>query len=197
MNIKLIKLLVAICGVLAVVIGAEWQYARYAKRHLLAMRAAEPGLDYASGELPQIELALHPEESYAELTNRPLFIEGRRPVPETEDESEQAVVPIEEFEWQLDGVYLHQAVSMALFSRSRKSGRQEGHLKKSEGEIIEGWTVMEVKADRVVLEQDGKQHVLMLRKPKPTQLPSQTPKSVPKAAAPAGAQTPFLKKSAK
>ena len=35
MNIRLIKLLAAACGILMVVIAAEWQYARYSKKQVL------------------------------------------------------------------------------------------------------------------------------------------------------------------
>jgi hypothetical protein len=177
MNIRLIKLLAAACGILIVIIIAEWQYARYSKKQLLAKLEAETEHNYAPGELPHIELAQQAEDSYVELTSRPLFIEGRRPVPGSEDEAGQAI-PMEKFDWQLDGVYIHQNTSVALFSRSPKKANQERHLKKSEGEVIDGWTLLEVKPDKVVLEQDGERHELMLRKPKPTKLPSQ-PKSEP------------------
>ena len=174
MNFKLIKLLAVVCGVLIVVIVAEWQFARYSKKQLFTQSAAGVEQDYAPGELPQIELAQQPEDSYVELTNRPLFVEGRRPVMETEEESEQVVVPLEKFDWELDGVFIHQDMTIALFSRSKKTPDQDNHLKKTEGETIDGWKLLEIDTDKVVLEQGGKRHELMLRKPKPTQLPPQS-----------------------
>lgn len=192
MNIRLIKLLAAGCSLLTVVIVAEWQYAGFSKQQLFSKLEADTAQNFVSDGLPQIDLSQQAEDSYVDMTSRPLFIEGRRPVSETADESEQAVVPIEKFDWQLDGVYLHQDTSMALFSRSQTSTHQEKHLKKSAGEAIEGWILLEVKPDRVVLEQDGKRHELMLRKPKPTKQPPQ-PKLNP--ALPTNPPNPFLKKT--
>lgn len=199
MNIRLIKLLATACGILIVIIIAEWQYARYSKKHLFAKLDAETEQNYTPDKLPQIDLVQQPEDSYVELTSRPLFIEGRRPVPETEEEVEEAAaVPMEKFDWELDGVYIHNNTSIALFSSSQKKGGNEEHLKKSEGEIIEGWTLLEIHPDKVVLEQGGERHELMLRKPKPTkplEQPKPKPKSKPSPAKPTETQNPFLKKS--
>ena len=202
MNIKLIKLLAVACGVLMVVIVAEWQYARYSKQQLFAKLEAKNEQDYTPGKLPEIELTRQAEDSYVELTSRPLFIEGRRPrsASEIEEEGEQIAVPLEKFDWELDGVYIHEDTTMALFSSAKKAPNQEKHLKKSEGEVIEGWTLLKVSPDKVVIELDGKQHELMLRKPKPTKSPAQKkpnsrPIAKPKPAPQVDTRNPFLRKS--
>ncbi|MGR9115821.1 MAG: hypothetical protein ACU85E_08645 [Gammaproteobacteria bacterium] len=198
MNIRLLKLLAASCSFLVVVIVAEWQYASYSKSQLFKNNLGKTEQAYTAGNLPNIELAQQPEDSYDEMTSRPLFIEGRRPVLEAEDDSEQTAVPMEKFEWQLDGVYLHQNTSVALFSRTQARFGQAKHLKKSLGEVIDGWTLAEVVSDKVVLEQDGEQQELMLRKPKPTKLPAQpNSKAAPRPAIQGENKNPFLRKSTK
>ncbi|PKM12843.1 MAG: hypothetical protein CVV13_03815 [Gammaproteobacteria bacterium HGW-Gammaproteobacteria-3] len=206
MNSRLIKLLAKACAILVVVIIAERQYAQYVKDQLFKHWPTNTGQKQNIGELPKIDLTRKPEESYVELINRPLFIEGRRPAPEPESENaatgadggaeDQVAVPIEDFDWELDGVYLHQDTAMALFSRPKKTTGQASHAKKLINESIDGWKLIAIEPDKVVLEQGGKQHELLLRKPKPTKLPPQV-KPAPKQNTPTATPNPFLQKSIK
>ncbi|MGR9053919.1 MAG: hypothetical protein ACU84J_14835 [Gammaproteobacteria bacterium] len=180
MNIKLIKLLGTVCSALLLVITAEWQYARYAKKKLISEQHAQQASGYTDSKLPQLELLQQPEDSFSEMVNRPLFIEGRRPVFESEDETEEAAVPMEKFDWQLDGVYLHEKTTMALFSNAKNRTRQEKFLKKSLGEEIEGWRLTGIEPGKVLLEQGGQKQELLLRKPKPTK-PSPPTRAIPPA----------------
>jgi len=61
-------------------------------------------------------------------------------------------------------LYSIQDKKIALF---QAKGKDKNYLKKSEGEDVAGWKLIEIKVDSVVMEQHGKQQTLMLRKPKP------------------------------
>jgi len=62
------------------------------------------------------------------------------------------------------GIYSNKDKMNALFN---KKGKQKTFLKKTEGEHVAGWLIKEIKSDRIVLEQAGKQKTVMLRMPKP------------------------------
>lgn len=200
MNFKLIKLLIGLCGFLAVVIAAEWRYATVSNRQALTVATSVGEKNYVPEQLPQIELIRRPEASYAELVERPLFIEGRRAVPEADEEApgtgsgadsaESADQPLANFEWELDGIYLHGQTAMALFSHLQKKDRRhkqddrEQFLKKTEGDEIDGWHLSVIEPDKVVLEKGLIRHELLLRKPKPKLNPT-APRSKTRATGPA------------
>jgi hypothetical protein len=166
MNIKLIKLLVTICIILAVVIAAEWLFSTYTQHNLLTSISADIQKDYKSKDLPDIELTKLPEESYADLVARPLFIKGRRPVDEPSPEAEQAAVKQVVFDWQLSGVYGKGEKKSALFSRSKSKVAKDNFRKITLGDDLDGWKLTEINADKVMLKQGGSDKELLLRKPK-------------------------------
>jgi len=82
MNNKLISVLSAICAALVLVIAGEWWYAQHNRTQLLVRGQRQHGT-VDTEEMPSVDLTGQPEESYADLVDRPLFIKGRRPVAET------------------------------------------------------------------------------------------------------------------
>lgn len=194
MNIKLIKLLIAVGIGLCLVIAGEWLYARYTRDRLLTSIASEKPQDYKADQLPEIELTRQPEDNYVDLVARPLFIKGRRPVDEPVRETGQAAAKPETFDWQLTGVYSTKQTVSALFSRSKSKVAKDNHRKITVGEDLDGWKLTEINKDRAVLKQGNNEKELLLRKPKskiplpgangaapakPAPAPAATPESEP------------------
>ncbi|WP_031434576.1 hypothetical protein [Methylomarinum vadi] len=161
MNWNLIKLLLSVCAVLLLVLLLEWWLAGVSDRQRNDEPRPTQGADLQL-ELPEIKPPAMAAEMYADMVERPLFIEGRRPVvEEDEEESVQEVDSVDDLE--LIGIYTDDNRLMALFS---KKGRDKKFLKKAQGEDIGNWLLQEVHADSVVLDKDGKRQTLLLRKPK-------------------------------
>lgn len=186
MNNKLIKLLTSACVSLCLIIAGEWLYASYRQHSLLtSISSAEPQ-DYKADELPEIELAKQPEESYADLVDRPLFIEGRRPVAEVSPETAQAAAAAksDSFDWQLTGVYSTQKTLSALFGRSKSKLAKDNYRKITVGGDLDGWELTEINEDRVMLTQGSNKKELLLRKQKSKAPPQAAGGTMPTIQAP-------------
>ncbi|MGZ8175014.1 hypothetical protein [Methylobacter sp.] len=192
MNIKLIKLLVAVGIGLCLVIAGEWLYAHYMRERLLTSISSEKPQEYKADQLPDIELTRQPEDNYVDLVARPLFIKGRRSVDEPVRETGQAAAKPETFDWQLTGVYSTKKTVSALFSRAKSKVAKDNHRKITVGEDLDGWKLTEINKDRALLKQGSKEKELLLRKPKlKTPLPGANGTVPPApASAPAPAATP-------
>lgn len=167
MNTQLIKLLIAICISLSLVITGEWLLANYSERSLLTSISEEKSQDYKSEALPEIELTKQPEQSYVDLVSRPLFIKGRRPVDEPSPEAEQAAAAkTEVFDWQLTGIYGSNKTISALFNRSKSRVAKDNVRKIKIGDDLGGWKLSEINKDRVLLKQGSNDKELLLRKSK-------------------------------
>ncbi|MCB1739416.1 MAG: hypothetical protein KDK91_03540 [Gammaproteobacteria bacterium] len=131
-------------------------------REPAAGAALEPELDI-SLRTPVIPAL----ESLTETLERPLFEPGRRPPPEEPEEPVNVVEtapapppePIEPPSVQLDAVVLTGARRLALFS----GGAVEA-LRVTEGGLVEGWTVAEIREHEVVLRKADQEQVLDLRR---------------------------------
>lgn len=177
MNWNLIKLLLSVCAVLLLVLLLEWWLAGDSGRQGNAQPRPAQGADVQL-ELPEIKPPAMAAEMYADMVERPLFIEGRRPVvEEDEEENVQEVDSVDDLE--LVGIYTDDDRLMALFS---KKGRDKKFLKKAQGDDIGNWLLQEVHADSVVLERNGKRQTLLLRKPKLQPLVNPAAKVPPAAA---------------
>ncbi|TAN70862.1 MAG: hypothetical protein EPN17_03560 [Methylobacter sp.] len=166
MNSKLIKLLVSVCIILSLLIAGEWLYASYSQRQLLTSISSAKPQDYKTDELPEIELSKQPEENYADLVARPLFVKGRRPVEEPSPEIAQAAAKPDSFDWQLTGIYSTGKTVSALFGRSKSKVAKDNHRKIAVGDDLDGWKLTEINTDRVMLKQGSAEKELLLRKPK-------------------------------
>jgi hypothetical protein len=170
MNIKLVKLLASVCAVLLLIIFVEWVYAVLSYKKLLASTAGA-ATKKPPVEMPSIELTKQPEEFYDQMVARPLFVKGRRPVdePKTVDAQDQSVATV--FDWELNGVYTKNNSLKALFSRSKTKVQKDNFRKVALDGDLDGWKLMEIDKDKVVLVQGDNRKVLQLRKDKPKVLP--------------------------
>ncbi len=167
MNSKLIKTLALVCFVLVLLIVMEWLYARQLQEKQLLSLVIAPSKQ-ALPNMPTIDLNLQPEESYVDLVNRPLFISGRKPVPETDKSQTQvAANTTVTFDWQLNGIYTTKKGLMALLTRTVVKTPGNKYRKVILNDNIDGWKVTEIHKEKVQLTQGSIQKVLPLRKPKP------------------------------
>ncbi|MGZ8187674.1 MAG: hypothetical protein ACXWTN_02810 [Methylosarcina sp.] len=173
MNIKIVKLLGAICGALIVVLIAEWIAHEFALNRLLASINSAPSKPYQIDKVPAIDLEKKTEESYAEIVSRPLFIRGRKPVNEPVAESAVGAPGSSgAFDWQLNGVYTVNNSWSALFSREKNPMAKDNFRKLTINDDLDGWKLTEIHKDKVILEQQGGEtKELLLRKAKPKTAP--------------------------
>ena len=126
-----------------------------------SIQKSNKGMD-AGSELPKLKMAQRPMDDYLDMVERPLFIEGRKPLSDSEEGNNTVSVgSIKDLV--LIGIYSAKQQLFALFS---KQGREKNYLKIKQGDDVAGWLLKEIQSDKVVLEKNGKQQTLMLRKPK-------------------------------
>jgi hypothetical protein len=167
MNSKLIKTLALVCFLLVFLIVMEWLYAKHLQEKQLLSLVIAPSKQ-ALPNMPTIDLNLQPEESYVDLVNRPLFIAGRKPAPETEQSQAQvAGNAAATFDWKLNGIYTTKKGLMALLTRTVVKTPGNKYRKVILDDNIEDWKVTEIHKDKVQLTQGSIQKILPLRKPKP------------------------------
>ncbi len=167
MNLKLIKLLGTVCAGLCVIILCEWLYAIFAQNQLLSAIHDIDKQKNQALKLPSINLTEQAETSYVDLVARPLFIQGRKPVNEPNNEAIPVTTATETFNWSLTGVYTHKNTLYALFSRTTTKVPKDNFRKVTKNNDIDGWKLIEIYKDRVVVSQGSKQKELPLRKTKP------------------------------
>jgi len=175
MNTKLITLLISVCAGLLVVIAGEWLYAKSAQQQLLTSLTTVKVPDSSPDQLPSITLAEQPESSYEDLVARPLFIKGRKPVDEPSSEQANAAAAVENFDWQLNGIYTSNKGQSVLISRAKTSQAKIKHRRITVGEELDGWKLTEIGNDKIILIQGSEQKELLLRKPKPKTAPIRQP----------------------
>lgn len=176
MNIKLIKFLLGLSAVLAVVIIGEWWYAVRAQKQLIASIEKADKQQQKVAQLPTLELTRQPESSFVNLVNRPLFIQGRRPVNETQPvvaKTKSSAVS-EVFNWSLNGIYTNNKKTLfALMTRTAGKVPKDNYRKVTKNGEIDGWIVTKIDKEKVVIQsQGGQEKILLLRKPKPKKSPA-------------------------
>ncbi|EIC31471.1 hypothetical protein [Methylomicrobium album] len=194
-NGKILKLVSAVCTGLLIVIVMEWLIAQYSENRLLKSIESSAPSNASTDRLPEVDLEAKPEESYVDLVSRPLFLKGRKPVEEVSAENEKEQAGNGTFDWRLDGIYTGRNGLSALLSRSREAGaspvpaadsapsasgpkvKPDNYRKVSENEDVDGWRLVQIKTDRVVFELGGESKELVLRKPKPKDLPPEKEKN--------------------
>lgn len=170
MNIKLVKLLTAVCAVLLVLIIVEWIASLYSRSRLLESVESTVTTGGLDAEMPSIKLKDKPEESYVDLVERPLFIKGRRPVEEHAAGNEATAVSSDKLDWQLNGVYTGKKGLSALFSRVKIQPGKDNYRKLTINEDLDGWKISEIHNDKVILTLGDEPLELLLRKPKPKEM---------------------------
>jgi len=182
LNVKLISLLLICCLVLASIVLAEWLYAGYSFQNLLASIENTEEVPSEIETLPEIKLAEKSMESYSAMVSRPLFTEGRKPI---EDEE---IAPVQNFSGNIE-LILTGIVEAPEGVTAMLQDNNNKHYRAREGEEAEGWEVLSIEADKVVVANGGNKKELMLRKPRP-ELPLKPKTKPPRRAMPKRPRTP-------
>ena len=105
-----------------------------------------------------------PLTHYAEIVERPVFIDTRRP---EEDELTAPTAPPEPDQpLDLIGVLLVPGAATALLRPTEPNAKV---LRVAQGEMVEGWRLQSVSANRVVLQKNGEiRELVLIRPPPPT-----------------------------
>lgn len=180
MNTNILKLMFAVCAVLSGVLMLEWIFAGSDEPVAPIAVNSDDDKDF-DVDLPEIKSSGKTREMFADMVDRPLFIDGRRPVVEDEEPAGQ----VEESkidDLTLMGVFVQGDQSTAMFE---VKGDKKQYAKKTLNDEVSGWLVQEILADKVILERDGVTETLKLRKPK-----------LNKPNAKANGKAPALKRSA-
>lgn len=113
------------------------------------------------------------EDNYPDLVERPLFIKGRKPVNEPEPE-DTPIVPekkMEQFVWDLTGIFSSPKGTTAFFNRTNGKIAKDNYRKLKKGENLDGWKIAAIDTDKVTLTQAEESKTLLLRKIKPKTAP--------------------------
>ena len=149
--------LLAACVVLVIIIIIEWSllYAYDPTR--------EPGIQGLNKDVPLFREVPDPvrtlqmPEEYQEITQRPLFFQGRRPI-------ESSGEVLDNFTGKLELILTGVIVApegLSVLIRDSKNGSHHVKL----GEDIDGWVLDAVYGHKIVLKKDGKRKAILLRDP--------------------------------
>lgn len=105
---------------------------------------------------------LRDREAYNEIIERPLFLPDRRPPDPDEDEEDQAPLDAEAVSIEtLDLLAI--IITPQLAKAWVRQGQATDHTEVRQGEEIAGWTVAEIRGDRLILERQDETGTLELR----------------------------------
>jgi hypothetical protein len=194
MNRPTLFILIALNVLFVTVLAGEW----FAETETLATQKVEPKNDEVEIEaLPTLDaLTETSEDDYSDLVERPMFIKGRKPVNEPEPENTPVAVTqkMDVFVWDLTGIFTSPKGTTAFLNRTNAKVEKDNYRKIKVGDVLDGWKMMEVQLDKVILTQANETKILLLRKSKSKiSMPTQTTNhSVPPKQAAVPAQVPVL-----
>jgi type II secretory pathway component PulC len=143
------------------VVFIEWQYNQEFQSVLASHQNEAKPSTIEVEEIPTLNEILKPIGLYDEIVNRPLFIEGRQPIENVEDDD-----LLSNFSGKLSitlkGVVATPDGMIALFE-----GKDRKRYRLRMGDEVDGWEVAELQANKVILKRSGKQKELLLWIPKP------------------------------
>lgn len=187
MNLKILKLQVSVCVLLSLILVAEWGYSGFAVNRLQKEPVEEKDESNTLSELPKIAALNTTAAQYSDLVERPLFIEGRRPVVEAVADTVKEVELGQIDDWSLTGVYNKDKRPIALFTKKNETRK---FLKIGVDQTISGWVLKEIQPDRVILQQGAQQKSVLLRKPRANTNTNKPPAPSGKPGLPARAAKP-------
>lgn len=148
-----------LCGGLAAGIGMETNWGR--QQQWPAETTVEPRAEFSEPALAE-PFRLPPSDQYVQITARPIFVVTRRPAP-ISPTSESAKSGMKKDQFILMGTTIAGGSKVAFLVE--KAGNRNRVV--AQGKEINGITVREVTADRVVLSQFGETETLVLKTNRP------------------------------
>ncbi len=161
------------CLVLIVIMLGEWIVTRNYREEILQRLDETESTGYELDKIPAFKFLQHPIEYYADLVNRPLFNEGRKPIEEILDDKESkqeelVTAPKEDFKLQLIGnIITPDGKAVALFENLQAKALKDRFKRFSKGDEYNGWNIADVRTDRVLINDGINHEEILLRKLKP------------------------------
>ncbi|NOQ64652.1 MAG: hypothetical protein GQ582_09090 [Methyloprofundus sp.] len=159
---------------LGLLIAAQVDYAQDYKQQLLLEVKNVESASFSLQDIPESSLNDNVLDDYAELVDRPLFFNERRPVIPPEEEA--AITPeerrlaekveLKELALNLVGIINTPDIVYALFHDPRAKAGEEKFLRFKQGDDVRGRALKEIKLDRVILGSDTNTEDILLRKPR-------------------------------
>jgi hypothetical protein len=159
----LTHLLLGLCGVLIVLNGVEWAYLNYRIGQSREVLEQPIVADLEFERIGSHDFVLAPKENFAEFVERPLMIEGRRPVADA-PEASAVTAPVDQGNLQIKlmGVVTTPVGTTAVLKDSKGA-----YQRLQVNGTIDGWDVEEIQGDRLILNQGGTRQELKVWKPRP------------------------------
>ncbi|GFO71385.1 hypothetical protein BJAS_P0824 [Bathymodiolus japonicus methanotrophic gill symbiont] len=122
-------------------------------------------------EVPSTQFKEHAINDFHEMVERPLFFVGRKPIVlEDTEAAEEAVVvevkPAEDISMALIGIINTPAGVYALFHDPKAKADEPKFKRLKQNQQINGWTIKEIKHDRVMISADKNTDEILLAKPR-------------------------------
>ncbi|MDT8406019.1 MAG: hypothetical protein RQ715_02105 [Methylococcales bacterium] len=182
MNKHLLWLKLALIGVLGLSILGARSCALLAWKRQDALLTQPVNRDYQPRKLPELARDTHSINQFAAVVERPLFVQGRQPVvaeqnTNTPSDTASQTPTAGPLHWELTGIYYDGTQLRALLRNKQQRANQPKVQKLALDQEVDGWRIIDLKPDRLILESAGQQQSLILQKPKAKQanLATQTP----------------------
>lgn len=126
-------------------------------------------------EVPSTQFKEHAINDFHEMVERPLFFVGRKPIVLEDadadaDAAEETVVvevkPAEDISMALIGIINTPAGVYALFHDPKAKSDEPKFKRLKQNQDINGWTIKEIKHDRVIISADKNTDEILLAKPR-------------------------------
>ena len=176
MNRPTLFVLIALNFLFITVLAGEW----YSETETSTFEKKQAQIENIEMEdLPTLAaLTETSEDNYPDLVDRPLFVSGRKPVtePEPENTPSEPQKKIEQFVWDLTGIFSSPKGITAFFNRTNGKIEKDNYRKLKKGDNLDGWKIAAIHTDKVTLTQAEESKTLLLRKvkPKTASVPPQT-----------------------
>lgn len=124
---------------------------------------------FALQEIPGSPLSERSLEEYTELVERPLFFNERRPIvpgADADEEPEAIKKALKEISLKLIGIINVPGSVYALFQNPKAKPDENKFKRLKQGGDVNGWTLKEIKSDRVIISSGTGTEEILLAKPR-------------------------------
>ena len=154
-------ILMGSCLVIGGLVFFEWQYSQSYQTKLASDLSETKASTVEIEEIPTLNEIIKPIGLYDEVVNRPLFVEGRKPIESVEEDT------LTSFNGKKLGITLKGIVSIPDGMIALLEDKEKKRYRLRMGDEVEGWEIAELQTDKVILKKNGEQKELLLWIPKP------------------------------
>jgi hypothetical protein len=153
--------------ILSMIALAEWGYSAYDRYRLQNQFAQLQPTLLPQESLPALQTRAGAAEQYSEFVERPLFVEGRKPVAATPTQNAGQLADGGLLdEWELVGIYSKDGERHNRAVLVKTGGDKKKQETLDINQSLAGWQITEIQHDRVVFQQNGQNKTVFLYKPR-------------------------------